>query len=196
MNKKDGDLMESKEYEYDRYEVQLSRFMNIQQDFVWCLGWLLFFALLGAVNVFVYGDDIQFFAAIAVIYLTVVILKLRSHPRRLEITRTTVNFQCRHALLTLLLTLFIRGRVRVGCDEISQYTENYTVYNIKNMEYLQTPFEKIFSCGHIRICGDVNIEGGKKEERTFTIYGVKHFDDISAWMKDFMTLSSDRQQEY
>ena len=188
--------MESKEYEYDRYEVQLSRFMNIQQDFVWCLGWLLFFALLGAVNVFVYGDDIQFFAAIAVIYLTVVILKLRSHPRRLEITRTTVNFQCRHALLTLLLTLFIRGRVRVGCDEISQYTENYTVYNIKNMEYLQTPFEKIFSCGHIRICGDVNIEGGKKEERTFTIYGVKHFDDISAWMKDFMTLSSDRQQEY
>ena len=195
MSKKGGDLMESKEYEYDRYEVKLSRFMNIQQDFVWCLGWLLFFALLGAVNVFVYGDDIQFFAAIAVIYLIAVVLKLRSNPRRLEITRTTVNFQHRRALLTLLLMAFIRGRVRVGCDEISQYTENYTIYNIKSMEYLKTSFEKIFSCGHIRICGDVNIEGGKKEERTFTIYGVKHFDDISAWMKDFMILSSDRQQE-
>ena len=61
------------------------------------------------------------------------------------------------------------------------------------MEYLQTPFEKIFSCGHICIRGDVYLEFGKKEERTFTIYGVKHFDDISAWMKDFMILSADEQ---
>ena len=34
---------------------------------------------------------------------------------------------------------------------------------------------------------------GKKEERMFMIYGVKHFDDISAWMKDFMILSADEQ---
>jgi hypothetical protein len=61
------------------------------------------------------------------------------------------------------------------------------------MEYLQTPFEKIFSCGHIYICGDVNTDDGGKEERAFTIYGVKHFDDISAWMKDFMILSADEQ---
>ena len=74
-------------------------------------------------------------------------------------------------------------------------TETFIVHNIKSIEYLQTPFEKIFSCGHICIVGDVYLEFGKKEERTFTIYGVKHFDDISAWMKDFMILSSDRQQE-
>ncbi len=185
--------MESKEYEYDRYEVKLSRFMNIQKDYLWCLVWLVLFALIGAINVFVYGENIQFFAAIAVIYLIAVVLKLRSNPRRLEITRTTVNFQRRRALLTVLLMAFIRGRVRVGCDEISQYTENYTVYNIKGMEYLQTPFEKFFSCGHIRIQGDVNTEDGGKEVSSFTIYGVKHFGDISAWMKDFMILSTDEK---
>ena len=185
--------MADREYEYDRYEVQLSRLMNIQHDFLWCLVWLVLFALIGAVNVFIYGENIQFFAAIAVIYLIAVVLKLRSHPKRLEITRTTVNFQCRRALLTIFIMVFIRGRVYMGCDEISKYTENYTVYNIKSMEYLQTPFEKFFSCGHIYICGDVNTEGGGKEERTFIIYGVKYFNDISAWMKDFMILSNDEK---
>ena len=182
--------MADREYEYDRYEVKLSHLMNIQQDFLWCLGWLLLFALIGAVNVFVYGEGVLFFAAIAVIYLIAVVLKLRSHPKRLEITRTTVNFQRRRALLTFFLEAFLRGRVHFGCDEISRYTENYTVYNIKRMEYQQTGFEKFFSCGHIFIQGDVNTEGGGKEERTFIIYGVKYFNDISAWMKDFMILST------
>ena len=185
--------MADQKYEYDRYEVKLSRFMNIQKDFVWCLILFVLFALIGAINVFVYGDDVQFFAAMAVIYLIAVVLKLRSNPGRLEITRTTVNFQRRRALLTLLLMAFIRRRVHVGCDEISKYTENYTVYNIKGMEYLQTPFEKFFSCGHIRIQGDVNTEDGGKEVSSFTIYGLKYFDDISAWMKDFMILSTDEK---
>lgn len=183
--------MESKEYEYDRYEVKLSRFMNIQKDFLFCLECFVLLALISAVNIFIYGENIQFFAAMSVIYLVTVVLKLRSNPGRLEITRTTISFQYRRALLTL----FVRGRIYFGCDNAPKYTETYTVYNIKSMEYLQTSFEKIFSCGHIRICGDVNIEGGRKEERFFTICGVKHFDDISAWMKDFMILSSDRQQE-
>ena len=185
--------MADREYEYDRYEVKLSRLMNIQQDFLWCLGLFLLFTLIGAVNVFVYGENMQFFAAIAVIYLIAVVLKLRSHPKRLEITRTTVNFQRRRALLTLFLEAFLRGRAYFGFDEISRYTETYTVYNIKSMEYQQTAFEKFFSCGHIFIQGDVNTEGGGKEERTFIIYGVKYFNDISAWMKDFMILSNDEK---
>ena len=181
--------MENKEYEYDRYEVKLSRFMNIQKDYWWCLLGLAVCALVAAVNILVYKEEIQYVVLLAVIYLIAVALKLCSNPRRLEITRTTVNFQYRRALLTL----FIHGRIYFGGDNASKYTDTYTVYNIKSMEYMQTPFEKIFSCGHIRIHGDVNTENSGKEERTFTIYGVKHFDDISAWMKDFMILSVDEQ---
>jgi hypothetical protein len=29
-----------------------------------------------------------------------------------------------------------------------------------------------------------------KEERTFTIYGVKDFENTSAWMKEFVQLSN------
>ena len=181
--------MENKEYEYDRYEVKLNRFMNIQKEWLWCLMSLGVCALVAAVNILIYKEEIQYLAVLSVIYLIVVILKLRSNPGRLEITRTTVNFQYRRALLTL----FIHGRIYFGSDNASKYTDAYTVYNIKSMEYLQTPFEKIFSCGHIRIHGDVNIDGGGKEERAFTIYGVKHFEDISAWMKDFMIPSADEE---
>ena len=181
--------MSDREYEYDRYEVKLSRFMNIQKDWPWCLMGLGICALVAAVNILVYKEGLQYLAVLSVIYLIAVVLKLRSNPGRVEITRTTVNFQYRRALLTL----FIHGRIYFGGDNAPKYTENYTVYHIKSMEYLQTPFEKIFSCGHIYICGDVNTDGGEKEERAFTIYGVKHFDDISAWMKDFMILSADEQ---
>ena len=181
--------MENKEYEYDRYEVKLDRFMNIQKDYLWCLKGLFLYSLIAAVNILIYDVPIQILYVLSLIYMIAVVLKLRSNPRRLEITRTTINFQYRRALLTL----FIHGRIYFGGDNASKYTDAYTVYNIKSMEYLQTPFEKIFSCGHIRIHGDVNIDGGGKEERAFTIYGVKHFDDISAWMKDFMILSADEE---
>ena len=181
--------MESDKHEYDRYEVKLSRFMNIQKDCLWCLKGLLFYSLAAVANILIYDAPIQILAVLSVMYLIAVVLKLRSNPGRLEITRTTVNFQYRRALLTL----FTRGRIYFGGENASKYTDTYTVYHIKNMEYLQTSFEKIFSCGHIRICGDVNIEGGRKEERIFTIYGVKHFDDISAWMKNFMILSAEEK---
>ena len=179
--------MENREYEYDRYEVKLSRLMNIEKDFWWCLVLLGFYALIAFIAVLVYGPDIQGVIILSCFYLIVVILKLRSNPGRLEITRTTVHFQYRRSLLTL----FTKGRIYYGGENAPKYTDNYTVYNIRSMEYLQTPFEKFFSCGHICLCGDVNLEFGEKEERTFTIYGVKRFDDISAWMKDFMILSSD-----
>ncbi len=180
--------MADREYEYDRYEVKLSRFMNIQKDFLWCLGVLGFYALIVSISVSIYGFNAYNIAVSSCFCLIVIMLKLNSNPKRLEMTRTTVSFQYRRALLTL----FIRGRIYFGRDNAPKYTETYTVYHIKSIEYLQTPFEKIFSCGHIRIRGDVNIDCGEKEERVFNIYGVKHFDDISAWMKDFMILSADQ----
>jgi hypothetical protein len=100
---KGGDPMENKEYEYDRYEVKLNRFMNVQKDYWFCLLGLVVCALVAAISILVYKEEIQYLALLAVIYLIAVVLKLCSNPRRLEITRTTVNFQYRYALLTLFV---------------------------------------------------------------------------------------------
>ena len=177
--------MEEKEYDYDCYEVKLNPMMNVQPDLLWIVLAFAGCALVAAVDVFVYQKDMGAFAFYACFWALIVAVKLTSHPKRLEITRTTVKFKRRTALLTLLT----RGRISYGIDEgIEKYTEAYTVYNISVMEYLQTPFEKIFSSGHIRIVGDVNVRG-EKETREFHLYGVKHFADISAWMKDYMRIA-------
>jgi hypothetical protein len=179
---KGGDPMENKEYEYDRYEVKLSRLMNIGKDGGFCLRMFASYALFAVYGIFVHGAETESIAFLAGVFLLIVLLKLCSNPGRLEITRTTVQFS--------------RLRIQLGRHTriyMPKTKETFTVCNIKRMEYLQTSFEKMFSCGHICIRGDVYLEFGKKEERTFTIYGVKHFDDISAWMKDFMILSSEAQ---
>ena len=59
------------------------------------------------------------------------------------------------------------------------------------LKYLQSSFEKKFSCGHICICADVNMGAQGKEQRTFTIYGVKDFENTATWMKEFIQLSND-----
>lgn len=175
--------MSDREYEYDRYEVKLSRLMNIMKDWKFCLSLFSSYILFAVYGIFVHGAEAESIAFLAVVFLLIVFLKLYSNPGRLEITRTTVQFSRFH---------IEKGKPRVyNLDNPPpKFKETFIVYNVRRVEYLQTPFEKIFSCGHICIVGDVYLEFGKKEERTFTIYGVKHFDDISAWMKDFMILSS------
>ena len=187
MKEKDGDRMADREYEHDRYEVKLSRLMNIGKDWGFCLRIFVPYALFAVYDIFAHSAGAAELAFLAVVFLLIVFLKLFSNPGRLEITRTTVQFS------RLRIQLGGHTRIYMLGDSRSKMKETFTVCNIKRMEYLQTPFEKIFSCGHICIRGDVYLEFGKKEERTFTIYGVKHFDDISAWMKDFMILSNDEK---
>lgn len=188
MKMEGGGWMENKEYEYDRYEVKLSKLMNIQKDLRLYLGMLGSYALAAVINLFVGNKDLSFLGLLMCVYVFVVFAFLCRNPGRLEITRTTVQFS-----YLRIITLGGHRRVYNFDNPPPKMKETFTVCNIRRMEYLQTPFEKIFSCGHICIRGDVYLEFGKKEERTFTIYGVKHFDDISAWMKDFMILSADEQ---
>ena len=88
-----------------------------------------------------------------------------------------------------MLNLLLVRRIWGSTGNVSKYERTYTLYNIKSIEYLQTPFEKRFSCGHIRICGDVNVNETEKEQRSFVIYGVKDFENTSAWMREFVQLS-------
>lgn len=185
INEKGGDPMENKEYEYDRYEVKLNRFMNVQKDFGLFLKMLIGYVLMAAINIFAVNEGFSFLILLTCIYIFVGFLILFRNPGRLEITRTTVGFSC------LNIKFSFGFGFRIYAD--NKMKETFVVHSIKSIEYLQTPFEKIFLCGHICIIGDIYLEFGKKEERAFTIYGVKHFDDISAWMKDFMILSADEQ---
>lgn len=183
--------MEEQEYDYGCYEVKLNPLMNVQPDLLWIVLALIGCAGIAAWSVLIHHADARIFIFFACLWALIVTVKLMSHPNRLEITRTTVKFKRRTALLTLL----VRGWISYGIDDSSEkYTETYTVYNIRVMEYLQTPFEKIFSSGHIRVIGDVNFRG-EKETCEFNLYGVKYFADISAWMKDYMRISGESTEK-
>lgn len=165
------------------YEVKLNRFFNIQSTQNIILIAVLLFAyiaytVVNSINnttsaqgnvIFLAGD------------LLIIIVALLSSPKSLDVTPESVKLQYHGALLHFLLTGHIMGG--------GAYGKNYTLYNIKSIQYLQTPLEKIFSCGHIRIFGDVNLSAKIKEQRTFTVYGVKDFKNTSKWMKEYVNIS-------
>ena len=175
--------------EYACYEVKLNRIFNIQskQDFIWLavlFALLIFYTILNLVNHTFNWIGLLLFCCGC---LAMMLVKLLCNPKCLDVTPDTIKFQYRGALLNL----FVIRRIWGGTGTESKYEETYTLYNIKSIEYLQSSFEKTFSCGHIRICADVNMGAKGKEERTFTIYGVKDFENTSAWMKEFVHLSND-----
>ena len=114
------------------------------------------------------------------------IVKLLSNPKCLDVTPDKIKIQYHGALLNILIT----GRISVNAESESKHEKAYTLYNIKSIEYLQSSLEKRFSCGHVRICADVNLGAKGKEQRTFLIYGVKDFENTTAWMKEFVQLSN------
>ena len=122
----------------------------------------------------------------------IMVIKLLSSPKCLDVTPDTITFTTKSLSFYMLLNLFVKGRARVG--SYRKYEVTHTLYNIKSIEYLQTPFEKRFSCGHICICGDVNVSETEKEQRTFVIYGVKDFENTSAWMKEFVKLTNNAER--
>ena len=175
--------------DYARYEIKLNRWFNIQakQNLI-LLAVLLVLEIAYTVfnNISNHGSwqaSVLFCGGCSVI----MIAALFSNPKRFELTPDTVRFQYHRVLLHLILS----GRVQISSNNPTRYQSAYTIYNIRSIEYLQTPLEKWFSCGHIRICGDVNTNEISPRHRTFTIYGFKDFENTSAWMKEFVQLSDD-----
>ena len=175
------------ESEHACYEVKLNRLLNIQarQNIVWLITSTLLLALLLIVSTLKLGVDFKIFIIIFCGYIFVMAVKLLSNPKCLDVTPNTVKFQYRGAFLHLLI--FKRNINGVDANN----DETYTLYNIKSIEYLQSGFDKLFSCGHIRICGELNVGKSKKEQRTFVIYGVKDFENTAAWMREYVQLSVD-----
>ena len=175
------------------YEVKLNRIFNIQskQNLIW-LAVLTVYPIILTVSGYMNGTmDVTKIILIYCLSFAVMMIKLFNSPKCLDVTHGTIQFQHRSDMLNLLLARRIWG----GTGNVSKYERTYTLYNIKSIEYLQSSFEKRFSCGHICICGDVNTSENEKEQRTFVIYGVKDFENTSAWMKDFIELSADAQAQ-
>lgn len=180
------------EREHSSYDIKLNRWMNIQSKSnlllliilaVLCLFYVVFDLITHEIGpkgliIFCFGC------------LLITIVKLLCSPKYLTVTPETIKFQYSGAFLNLLTT----GRVRYSSNEDSRYEKIYNVYNIKTIEYLQSPLEKMFCCGHVRICGDVNVPAAPspKNEQTFVIYGVRDFDNTAKWMKDYIKTSADK----
>ena len=174
--------------EYACYEVKLNRLFNIQskQNLIWFAALFAFVVICTILNVVNNTFDWKKLLIVCCGYLVIVIVKIISNPKCLDITPDTIKFQYRGSLSALL----VRGQVWGGVESEAKYKKTHTLYNIKSIEYLQSSFEKKFSCGHIRICADANIGGKRKEQQTFTIYGVNDFENTSAWMKEFVKLTT------
>lgn len=172
--------------EHTSYDVKLNRFFNIQtRKSLICLAVLLAVIVLYVViNLIQNTFDPKGLLIMVIGCALVMVVALLSNPKCLTVTPETIKFQYRGAFLNLLTT----GRVRYSSNQESRYEKTYTVYNIREITYCQSPLEKMFSCGHIRICGDVDAE----HEQAFVIYGVKDFQNTAKWMKDYVKTSADK----
>ena len=172
--------------QHDTYYVKLNRFFNIQaRKSLICLTVLVAVIVLYVViNLTQNTFDIKGLLITVIGCALIMTAALLSNPKYLTVTPEAVKFQYRGAFLNLLTT----GRVKYSSNVDSRYEKTYTLYNIKSIEYLQTPLEKAFSCGHIRICGNVDATS----EQTFVIYGVKDFENTAKWMKSYIVTTSKR----
>ena len=178
--------------ESDHYEVEINRFFNIfsTQNLIMMIC-LVTLSVASMIAYFISDKlDLKDVILLSCGCAVIMLVKLLSNPKCLLVTPETIKFRYRTALLTLLLN----GKIRFGDGSESRYEKVYTLYNIRRIEYFQTPLEKIFSCGHIRICGDVTMRGERETENTFTLYGITDFDEVSAWMKSFIVLSGNQSE--
>ena len=172
--------------QHNTYYVKLNRFFNIQaKKSLICLAVLVAVVVLYvAINLMQNTFDIRGLLITVIGCALIMTAALLSNPKCLTVTPETIKFQYRGAFFNLLTT----GRVKYSSNEDSRYEKTYTLYNIKSIEYFQTPLEKTFSCGHVRICGNVDAAG----EQTFVIYGVKDFENTTKWMRSYIDTEADK----
>ena len=174
--------------EYICYEVKLNRLFNFQakENIVWFAIIFLFLLINISVSLFDKNFDAKSIILIICTCLIIMTVKLLCCPKCLDITPATIKFKYNRIVENLLTQGKISSHSPIEQSE-------YTLYNIKEIRYIQNSFEKIFSSGHIVIRGDVNVANSKfsrQEERAFTIYGIKDFQNTSDWMKAYVQISA------
>ena len=173
-----------------QHTVRLNRLLNIQKkQTLIVIGVLLLFWAYTIVLTFIedsYGiKDAIISTLIIAVLITGIIL---GHPKYLKITPDTIRFKSN----TLVFSFLINGRFTVSANDESRYEEAYVLYNIRSIEYLQTPLEKLFSCGHLRVLATTNLRK-KSHQQDFVIYGVTDFENTADMIRGFVNLKPQEQ---
>ncbi len=171
---------------YDCYEVKLSRTFNFisKKERLWLYigAGVSLIALLAGLLFPKVGLGKA--AVIILFSLLFLLVKVFSFPGSMDVTPGTVKFCHRGALVHLLL----HGQIHLD----RSYSNEYTVYNITEIEYLQSALEKRFHVGRVRFHGKANIKKGEdafSEDGVYTVYGVKDFENTVEWMKEYIQLT-------
>ena len=133
--------------EHACYEVKINRFLHIQtkQNLIW-LAALTLIAVLYIVS-FLINRSVDFPNPLGVISGCVIVMgaKLFCGPKCLDVTPETVKFSYWGA--SVRFWRLSPRSIRIFFNGEPAREKSHTLYNIKSIKYLQTPLEKIFSCG-------------------------------------------------
>ena len=169
------------------FEIRTNRLFYIaNKQYLKHLGMTLAFLALSIVFFIFNADYGSYTIFLAVMGFLAVVFELLGNPKFIDVTRSYVKFQHRRALSSLF------ANHRISSDK--QYHTTYTVYNIKQIDYLQTPLERLFNIGHICLIGDVSTNNSDElpaKDRIYYVYGIKNFDKNSKWMMKFIELSTE-----
>ena len=170
------------------YEVKLNRWFYFLQEnnILWIAGVPLFpliFFLLYCLKVI----HLAYFVMSAIIAALMILAKIHSYPRCIDVTPNSVKICFRETLLKILMAMSRSHGSRIVKIE----DREYTIYNIKSIECTQTPFERRMHVGQVHILGNVissETENAVVSEKSLTIYGVKDFENTIEWMKEFIQI--------
>ena len=184
--------------DFDFYELPCNRFYNLFHMFNFKFFILIALIIFGSTLSFCIKvsdmSDILPFSIVGFVFglilaLLIIIAKMLSYPKCIDVNTVNVKFEKRHNLLNALL--HSSSRLSYG----HAGTTNYRIYNIKSIKFHQTSFEKKNNIGSIEFMGDIlgvdeENEVCRDEKMTkYVIHGVKDFEDMSKWILNHIEIN-------
>lgn len=184
------------EHSDDLYEVELNRWFNVQ-----CikLGGILSCVLLilAVMALAVYTENNRYFvfSILALVVLPFMfITKILSNPRYIDVTKDYIKIKYDYTGYS-----FFRRLVKDRPDDFESDVRNYIVTKIEYLHFEQTSFEKKFNSGHLIVCGtaylSTNALDDKGENKIFTIYGLKQYNETRAWLEEHVNTMEKARKE-
>ncbi|MBQ7364344.1 MAG: hypothetical protein IJW46_01960 [Clostridia bacterium] len=116
---------------------------------------------------------------------------LLTFPKQIEVTKTAVRIQHHTAFLKLLFVAIVSfcTKTRHTRDSELYISPCFTVFEIDYITYSHSKIEKFFHTGHIEVTGKYYSNlSDSFSECTFSVYGIKDFENTAAWMQSYIHL--------
>lgn len=164
----------------DIYELPTNRFFNIFHMSIKPIIIVILLAIIIVPVIYYISNRIEYtYSIMLILYgLIVTVVKILSYPKTLDISKTTAKFEIRNFLLSVITDSNTKN---------SSPIYKYTVYNITDLKFEQTGFEKSLNVGSIKIIGKIQINGIEKEDIKYvTVHGIKDFADMVKWLNEYV----------